>query len=64
MSNMTSIKFSVMVGDSHFCSKFQVIEFKATVEKRVVKFVSVVTSDDVWIVVLNELSKSEESIFF
>lgn len=59
---MTAIVLPIVTGDSHFGGELEVVEFEPSLQEGVVEPVAVVASDDVWVVVLDELGKLEQSV--
>jgi len=54
---MASIVLPIMISNSHFCGKFDIVKLKSSLKVRVIESISVITSNDIGIIDLNELSK-------
>lgn len=52
-----------MVSNSHFCSKFYIVELESPLKIRVIKSISVITGNDIGIIILNEFCKFQQSMF-
>ena len=63
MRDVTSIKLPIMVSNSHFWCKLDIVKLKSSLQVRIIESISVITGNNIGIILLNKFCKFQQSVF-